>query len=219
MIDLKLNRRAILAACLTLCAAPALAQPPMPATPPPPAAAPDLGRTVRVDMITSEGPIVLDLYPDRAPVTVANFLKYVKTKRYDGMEIYRAVRTKGAEDTGFIQGGVEKDPRRVLPPIKHEPTSQTGILHKDGTITMARTAPGTATADFVIMVGPSSYMDANPSAPGDNLGFAAFGQVVEGMDVVKKIMASPTGGHARNPVMQGQILDPPVKIISARVES
>jgi peptidyl-prolyl cis-trans isomerase A (cyclophilin A) len=218
MIDLKLNRRAILAACLTLCAAPALAQAPMPATPPPPGAAPDLGKTVRVDMVTSEGTIVLDLYPDRAPITVANFLKYVKTKRYDGMEIYRAVRTKGAEDTGFIQGGVEKDPRRVLPPIKHEPTTQTGILHKDGTITMARTAPGTATADFVIMVGPSSYMDANPSAPGDNLGYAAFGQVVEGMDVVKKIMAAPTGGHARNPVMQGQILDPPVKIISARVE-
>jgi peptidyl-prolyl cis-trans isomerase A (cyclophilin A) len=218
MIDLKLNRRAILAACLTLCAAPALAQAPMPATPPPPGAAPDLGKTVRVDMVTSEGTIVLDLYPDRAPITVANFLKYVKTKRYDGMEIYRAVRTKGAEDTGFIQGGVEKDPRRVLPPIKHEPTTQTGILHKDGTITMARTAPGTATADFVIMVGPSSYMDANPSAPGDNLGYAAFGQVVEGMDVVKKIMAAPTGGHDRNPVMQGQILDPPVKIISARVE-
>ena len=220
MTEFTLKRRVILAACLTLCAGPALAQAP---TPPLSDAAPDLGKTVRVDMVTSQGLIALDLYPDRAPITVANFLKYVKTKRYDGMEIYRAVRTKGAEDTGFIQGGVEKDPRRVLPPIAHEPTSQTGVLHKDGTITMARTAPGTATADFVIMVGPSSYMDANPSAPpavggGDNLGFAAFGQVVQGMDVVKKIMALPTGGHARNPVMQGQILDPPVTILSARVE-
>ena len=99
-----------------------------------------------------------------------------------------------------------------------EPTTQTGLHHQDGTITMARLAPNSATSDFVIMVGPASYMDANPSAPGDNLGYAAFGQVVQGMDVVKKILALPSDGHARNPVMKGQILDPPVKIISAKVE-
>ena len=218
MTPLKLNRRAIFAVCLALCAGPALAQTAAPATPPA-TPAPDLGKTVRVDMTTPQGVIVLELYPDRAPITVANFLKYVKTKRYDGMEIYRAVRTKGAEDTGFIQGGVEKDPKRILPPIKHEPTTQTGLLHHDGTITMARGALNSATCDFVIMVGPSSFMDANPAGSGDNQGFAAFGQVVSGMDVVKKIMALPTEGHARNPVMQGQILDPPVTIISARIES
>ena len=104
---------------------------------------------------------------------------------------------------------MQNDPKRVLPPIKHEPTTVTGLHHRDGTITMARLAPGSATSDFVIMVGPASYMDADPSAPGDNLGYAAFGQVVDGMDVVKKILALPSEGHARNPVMKGQILDPP----------
>jgi peptidyl-prolyl cis-trans isomerase A (cyclophilin A) len=143
----------------------------------------------------------------------------VKSKRYDGIDFYRAVRTPGAPDTGFIQGGAQGDPKRVLPPIKLEPTTQTGLHHQDGTITMARLAPNSATSDFVIMVGPNaSYMDANPAAPGDNLGYAAFGKVVDGMDVVKKILALPSEGHARNPVMKGQILDPPVRIISARVE-
>ena len=187
------------------------------ATPAPPPAA-DLGKTVRVDLKTGAGMIVLELYPDRAPITVANFLRYVKGRRYDGVDLYRAVRTPGAPDTGFIQGGVQNDPKRVLPPIKLEPTSVTGLHHHEGTITMARSTPNSANSDFVIMVGDAAYMDANPSAPGDNLGYAAFGQVVGGMDVVKTILAAPTGGKPRNPVMQGQILDPPVKIISARVE-
>jgi peptidyl-prolyl cis-trans isomerase A (cyclophilin A) len=194
-----------LAAALT--AGSAAAQPTPPAT-----------GTVRVDLQTSEGLIVLDLYADKAPITAGNFLKYVKGKRYDGVTIYRAVRTKGAEETGFIQGGAQNDPKRVLPNIPHESTTQTGLTHKDGTITMARGKPGSANSDFVIMVGDAAYMDANPSAPGDNLGYAAFGQVVDGMDVVKKILALPTNGHPRNPVMQGQILDPPVGIISVRVE-
>jgi peptidyl-prolyl cis-trans isomerase A (cyclophilin A) len=218
-MTLKPNRRAVLAACAGLWAAPAFAQDPIATAPPVPAApAPDLGKTVRVDLKTGQGTIVLELYPDRAPITVANFLKYVKGKRYDGVEFYRAVRTKGFEDTGFIQGGTQNDPKRVLPPIKLEPTTVTGLHHRDGTVTMARLAPNSATSDFVIMVGPASFMDANPSAPGDNLGYAAFGQVVEGMDVVKKILALPSDGHARNPVMKGQILDPPVRIVSARVE-
>ncbi len=180
---------------------------------------PNLGKTVRVDLTTGQGVIVLELYPDKAPITVANFLKYVKGRRYDGIDFYRAVRTPGAPDTGFIQGGTQGDPKRVLPPIALEPTSRTGLHHQDGTITMARLSPNSATGDFVIMVGPnSSYMDANPAASGDNLGYAAFGQVVGGMDVVKAILALPSEGHARNPVMKGQILDPPVKITSARVE-
>ena len=81
---------------------------------------------------------------------------------------------------------------------------------------MAREAPGTATADFFICSGPAAYLDAHPGAPGDNAGYAAFGHVVDGMDVVRAILASPTGQEARNPVMRGQMLSPPVQIISAR---
>jgi peptidyl-prolyl cis-trans isomerase A (cyclophilin A) len=210
-----MNRRTLIALLCAL-AAPALGQVPA-QTPTAPAPSP-FGRTVRVDLTTDHGLIVLELYPDRAPITVANFLRYVKTKRYDGVDIYRAARAPGAPTFGFIQGGVKNDPKRVLPPIAHEPTTQTGILHKDGTITMARLAPGTATSDFVITVGDAPYLDANPEAKGDNLGFAAFGRVVQGMDVVKAILALPTGGHARSAAMVGQILDPPVKILSMRVE-
>jgi peptidyl-prolyl cis-trans isomerase A (cyclophilin A) len=210
-----MNRRTLVALFCAL-AGPALGQVPV-ETPTPTVASP-FGRTVRVDLSTDHGLIVLELYPDRAPITVANFLRYVKTKRYDGVDIYRAARAPGAPTFGFIQGGVKNDPKRILPPIAHEPTTQTGILHKDGTITMARLAPGTATSDFVITVGDAPYLDANPGATGDKLGFAAFGRVVQGMDVVKAILALPTGGHARSAAMLGQILDPPVKILSMRVE-
>src|SRR5579875_186117 len=220
------SRRFLIAAVLALAAAPALAQTPDAAPAPTPTPTPtptpmgtDLGRIVKVDMLTDQGLIVFDLYPDKAPITVANFLRYVKEKRYNGTTIYRAVRTKGAEDTGFIQGGTQNDYKRTLPPIKLEPTTQTGLTHKDGTITMARLLPNSATSDFVIMIGGAPYMDANPSASGDNLGYAAFGRVAQGMDVVRKIQTLPAGGHARNPSMAGQILDPPVKIISAKVES
>ncbi len=214
-----LNRRSALVLALTLIARAAAAQS---ADAPVTAAPLSFGKTVRVDLKTGAGTIVLELYPDKAPVTVANFLKYVKGRRYDGVTIYRTVHTPTVPETGFIQGGVQNDPKRVLPPIKLEPTSETGLHHRDGTITMARGAPNSATSDFVIMIGDASYMDANPAAPNptdgsDNLGYAAFGQVVEGMDVVKAIHAMPSEGHARNPVMKGQILDPPVEIISARV--
>lgn len=175
---------------------------------------------VRVDLNTSQGKIVLELYPDKAPITVANFLKYAKTKRLDGTSFYRAMRTKGAETTGLIQGGLQNDPARLLPPIAHESTAATGLKHLDGTISMSRNGPGTATADFFICVGDSPYLDANPGGPAgaDNLGYAAFGRVVEGMEVVRAILALPTTGKARNPVMQGQIIDPPVPILTTRVE-
>jgi peptidyl-prolyl cis-trans isomerase A (cyclophilin A) len=83
-------------------------------------------------------------------------------------------------------------------------------------ISIARNGPGSATSDFFICIGDAPYLDANPAAAGDNLGFAAFGRVVQGMDVAKKILALPTPGKAINPVMKGQILDPPVPITSAR---
>jgi peptidyl-prolyl cis-trans isomerase A (cyclophilin A) len=109
-----------------------------------------------------------------------------------------------------------KDPAKLFPPIAHESTLATGLKHLDGTLSMARFAPGTAAADFSICCGDAPYLDADPTLPGDNLGYAAFGQVIEGMDVARAILAMPTTGVALNPAMQGQILDPPVKIVSAR---
>jgi len=106
----------------------------------------------------------------------------------------------------------------VLPPIAHEPTSKTGVHHVDGTISMARLAPGTASGDFFITVGDIPSMDADPSQPGDNVGFAAFGHVVEGMDVVRHILDDATSPTAGEGVMKGQMLAEPVKIVSVRRE-
>lgn len=173
--------------------------------------------TVRVTLQTSEGAILLELEKDRAPITTRNFLRYVDEKRYDGQTIYRAVNI--AEDFGLIQGGetILKPGQKQLPPIAHEPTTLTGLSHQTGTISMGRLAPGTARSDFFITVGDMSSLDAHLDKPGDNLGFAAFGHVVEGMDVVLKIMKAPINPAlgAKNGMI-GQMLAQPVRIISAR---
>lgn len=191
-----------------LCAAPALAQvAPAPAEAPKPAAV-----TVRLD--TSDGPILLELEKERAPITTANFLRYVDAKRFDGMEFYRAMRL--GPDSGLIQGGIQGDGTRAFPPIAHEPTSKTGILHTDGTISLARFAPGTARADFFITIGPIPFLDAHPDQPGDNAGFAAFGHVVEGMDVVRRILAAPISATKGEGPMRGQMIAAPIRILTAR---
>ena len=200
-------------ALLILPLAPAYAQP---VTPPAAEAAPaptPNPATVRVSLETSLGPIVLELEKERAPVTTANFLRYVDEKRFDGIAFYRA--TNIGEGYGLIQGGAKGDAARVLPPIAHEPTSKTGLSHVDGAISMARYAPGTADADFFITIGDLESMDADPAQPGDNQGFAVFGRVVEGMDVVRRILAAPTSPTEGEGVMKGQMLASPVRIISA----
>ena len=195
-------RRFFLLTILWLAASPAFAQAPQPPTPGP----------VRVKLDTSLGPIVLELETAKAPVTTANFLRYVDQKRYDDTIFYRALKMTGA---GLIQGGV-RDARKLLPPIAHEPTTQTGIRHVEGTISMARGAPGSANADFFILTAPIPSFDARPDQPGDNLGFAAFGRVVEGMDTVRTILESPVSPTAGEGFMKGQMLEPPIKIITAR---
>lgn len=186
-----------------LCAAPALAQTP--------AASPPAAETARVKVETSEGSIVLELEKSRAPITTANFLRYVDEKRLDGTVFYRTVRV--TPTFGFVQFGVQNAPKRVLPPIKHEPTTQTGVRHVDGAISIARLAPGTAQGDFTISVGAQPSLDADPSREGDNLGYAAFGRVVEGMEVVHRILNAPVseGGH-----FKGEMIADPVRILSAR---
>ncbi|WP_340316065.1 peptidylprolyl isomerase [Rhizorhabdus argentea] len=184
---------------------------------PPPVAAPaPKPATVKVSLLTSEGPILLELEKERAPITTGNFLRYVDAKRFDNMTFYRAVNVPNAPELGLVQGGVHYDPRKMFPTIAHEPTTKTGVLHGDGTISMARSAPGTAAGDFFITIGQMDYMNADPSAPGDNAGYAAFGHVVEGMDVVKRILAAPRSPTLGEGMMKGQMLAAPVKIISAR---
>ena len=171
---------------------------------------------VRVVFATGAGAISLDLFADRAPITTANFLKYIDLHLFDAATIYRALRTPGAPQTGLIQGGARFDSRREIKPIAHESTILTGLAHKDGVISLARRELGSARSDFFICVGDASYLDADPKAPGDNQGFAAFGRVVEGMDVVRKILSQPTSATAPIPEMAGQMLDPPVPILTAR---
>ncbi|MDX3909976.1 MAG: peptidylprolyl isomerase [Sphingobium sp.] len=173
-------------------------------------------KLVQVRIETSEGSIVLSLDSARAPITTANFLRYVDQKRLDGTSFYRALKVPGWPDLGFVQGGTRNDPKRVLPPIAHEPTTTTGLTHQAGTISMARYAPGSANGDFFITLGPMPSMDAQASGEGDIAGFAAFGSVVEGLDVVRKILAAPTSPTDGEGVMKGQMLSPVVKILSVR---
>jgi peptidyl-prolyl cis-trans isomerase A (cyclophilin A) len=206
----------IIAALLLLLPAVATAQDaaPPPAAPQAPVAPPHRYQTVRITMTTSLGPIVLELEAERAPLTTANFLRYVDQRRLDGTSFYRAMDL--GRGYGLVQGGPRNEARRVLPPVAHEPTTQTGLSHTDGAISLARAAPGSATADFFITVGDLVSLDAQPSQAGDNAGFAVFGHVVEGMDVVRQIMAAPTDANAGEGVMRGQMIAAPVRIVSVR---
>jgi peptidyl-prolyl cis-trans isomerase A (cyclophilin A) len=179
-------------------------------TPPTP-----LADIVRVRLETDAGPILLALDNKRAPVTTANFVRYVDQKRFDDTFFYRAARTRGADGRGFVQGGIRHSARRSFPPIEHEPSTKTGLKHVDGTISMARAAPAGAMGDFFIIVGGAMpAMDAKPGSPG----FAAFGRVTGGMDVVRKLLAAPTIANAGRGPMRGQMIEEPVRILSARRE-
>jgi peptidyl-prolyl cis-trans isomerase A (cyclophilin A) len=211
-----MKRRDLLAALGSLApiwaAAPASAQvlslPPTPIVPGP--------GDVLLSLETSLGAIIIALKVKQAPLTTANFLQYVDGKLYDGSSFWRAAKAPSSVDYGLIEGGLAGDPKKVLKPIAHEPTSQTGLRHVDGTLSLARREPGSGDSDFFICVGEAPYLDANPAAQGDNLGFAAFGQVLKGMEIVREILNLPTPGEAINPVMKGQMLDPVVPIVAVR---
>lgn len=177
---------------------------------------PDL---VRVAMTTDLGTITMEIDIKRAPITATNFVRYVDQKRFDGTVFYRVMRLDwGTPPNGIIQAGPRGDPKRVLKPIAHETTTVTGILHKTGTLSMARLAPGTATGDFTILLSDQPYFDADPSRedPGSRDGYAAFGQVVEGMDVARKIYDAPLSPTLGDGILKGQMIEKPVRIISAR---
>ena len=146
---------------------------------------------------------MLALDRGRAPITVANFLAYVDKKGLDGEVFYRAM-PYGAG--GLIQGGIRSDGRKLRPAIAHEPVATTGIKHVAGTISMANAGPGTAQSDFFIMT---------TDVPAFDDSFAAFGRVVEGMEVVKAILAAPVSPTKGEGAMKGQMLEPGVKILKA----
>ena len=193
---------------------PAATAPPAPDAAPTPAPTPPAKPNPKVKIETALGAIVVELYADKAPITVANYLKYVDRGLFNGATFYRASRPPGytATDYGSIQGGLQNDPRKVLPPIAHESTIKTGLKHGDGTISMGRHAPGTAQSDWFITLGDMSYLDADPKNPRANPGFAAFGQVVEGLDVVRKIIALPVDPNRGEGAMKGEMLVKPVRI-------
>ena len=169
----------------------------------------------RVAIKTQRGTIIVELEPRRAPLTVANFLRYVDAQSYDGGSFFRAARTPGAAKDGTLVGAPDAKVR-PFPPIAHESTTKTGLKHLNGTISLGRFATGTATSNFFICVGDQPYLDANPAAKGDNLGYAAFGRVVQGMPVVEKILSLPTNGETKFKDQRGQWLKPPVPITTMR---
>ena len=175
--------------------------------------------TVDVVLETTMGDITVALETERAPVTAGNFLKYVDEDRFDGTVFYRSMRLDwGDQPNGIIQGGTQWDPERILDPIAHEPTSETGLSHTRGALSMARFEPGTATGDFSIMLQDQSFgMDAKPrdENPDFHDGYAVFGYVTNGMDVVEAIHAAPVDPDKGEGFMKGQMLAEPVRIVSA----
>lgn len=205
------------AAFALLAAAPRKGKPkPHPAPPPP---APPIGDIERVELVTELGSIIAVINVKQAPITGTNFIRYVDQKRFDGITFYRAMRLAwGDQPNGLIQAGTRGDPKRTLPAIAHEPTNVTGILHKAGTLSMARYAPGTATGDFSITLSDLAGLDADPAATDPELqaGYAAFGHVESGMDVVRAIFDAPISETEGEGALRGQMLAKPVRIISAR---
>ena len=164
---------------------------------------------------TALGNIRVELAHDRAPVTTNNFLRYVDAKRFDGISFYRAVAIGEDGKFGLVQTGLRDSADKLYPPIAHESPAVTGLTHLDGTISMARFDPGTATADFFFVVGDLTSLDGKPSD--NDPGYAAFGRVVEGMDIVRQILVLPRDPEAGvESGMKGQMLAAPVKVLSIR---
>lgn len=192
---------------------------PEPVIIPPPAEPEIVYETQDVVIETAKGNITIRLETERAPITAANFLAYVDEGRFEGTNFYRSIKFRlEPNPNGLIQGGTRYDRKRLRPNIAHEPTTQTGLSHTNGAVSMARLKPGTANGDFTIMLGSVTSLDANPEAPdaNDRAGYAVFGYVVEGMDVVAAIHAGEADPSETSGTFAGQMLAEPVKILGAR---
>ena len=178
-------------------------------------APPARGSSVEAVVITTAlGDIHLELEAAKAPVTVANFLRYVDTKRFDGITFYRAMKLDAEGRYALVQGGLRGDRKKAFKPIAHESPAATGLRHVDGAISMARLEPGSATADFFIIIGDLTSLDG--TADGSDPGYAVFGRVTDGMDIIRQIVDLPRDPDAGDAAMKGQILADPVKILAVR---
>lgn len=177
----------------------AVAAPPAPAAPLP-----------RVLLRTALGDLVIEVDETRAPATARNFLRYVDAGRYAEGSFHRTVTTSPDNQPGktvkidVVQAGAAQG--KDFPPVALERTRDTGLLHVDGAVSLARDGPDTATSDFFVCVGAQPSLDFGGGRNPDGQGFAAFGRVVSGMEVVRRIHAAPA---------RGQALVPPVKILGA----
>jgi peptidyl-prolyl cis-trans isomerase A (cyclophilin A) len=158
----------------------------------------------RVKIMTDLGDIVVEIYKKEAPVTASNFLQYVEKGLYKGSFFYRVVTMDNQPNNDVkievIQGGLRgKENAVFLPPIEHETTEMTGVRHKDGVISMARSKPGTASSEFFICINDQPELDFGGKRNPDGQGFAAFGKVISGMDIVKKIQKQPSERQMLNP--------------------
>jgi peptidyl-prolyl cis-trans isomerase A (cyclophilin A) len=166
-------------------------------------------KVIRIVIETDKGSIGVELFAEQAPATVANFLRYVDGKFYDGGRFHRTVKPDNQPANKVkievIQAGINPEKAKdEFPPIKLERTRDTKLAHQDGTISMARDGPDTATSDFFLCIGAQPELDFAGKRNPDGQGFAAFGRVTKGMDVVKKIQ----GAAAKE-----QELAPPIKIV------
>lgn len=163
----------------------------------------------RVVIRTDLGDIEAEIDTVRAPITAHNFLRYVDLGFYRFARFHRTVRAGNEPGSkvkiAVVQAGLDSLRVKDFPPIRLERTSVTGLRHKDGTLSMARDGPNTATSDFFICVGDQPSLDFGGARNPDGQGFAAFGRVVLGMDVVRRINSAPA---------VGQRLNPPVRILS-----
>jgi len=165
---------------------------------------------------TDLGAITLELYPELAPVTASNFLSHVENGDYTNSIFYRVVRMDNQAHSKVkievIQGGLfQDDVLDTVPGIIHETTKETGILHTDGVISMARNKPGSASTEFFICIGDQPSLDFEGKRNPDGQGFASFGKVIKGMDVVRAIQALPDEGQ----YLKEQVVIRKISIISA----
>lgn len=171
---------------------------------------------VRVRVQTALGDIVLELDPARAPNTTANFLKYIDAGHYDGGTFHRTVKLDNQPQSDIkievIQAGVHADKAKAgFAPIKLERTNATGLLHKDGVVSMARSTADSATSGWFICINDQPSLDFGGMRNPDGQGFAAFGRVVSGMDVVRTIQQAPSSTD-RSSNTEAQKLTPPIVV-------
>jgi len=151
-------------------------------------------QNIKIEIKTDLGSIIAELYPDKAPISCLNFVKYIENNKFEGASFYRVVRMDNQPVNNVkievIQGGLGFDViDSPYPPIKHESTVETGMLHKNGILSMARAAPGTASSEFFICIGDQPELDFGGQRNTDGQGFATFGKVIKGMNIVREIQS------------------------------